>query len=175
MIAVESEGRDDGALDAGLYSLVLAVEGSPEPTVGALGARTFDASAYVYVGSARGPGGFARIARHRELARGERDVRRWHVDHLLGAPETTVAAVVRSADGEECVVAARHRSPVGDAAAGEPITGFGASDCGCDAHLYGFTELEDAVETAAAAHRATEGPWDAAWCNSYQDRTPPWG
>jgi Uri superfamily endonuclease len=69
----------------GTYTLVIELPETAQIRVGALGTNTFDPGWYAYVGSANGPGGFARVERHRELAAGERDVRHWHVDYLLGS------------------------------------------------------------------------------------------
>lgn len=115
--------------DGGTYVLVVDV---PEPTtlaVGALGAHRLPAGGYLYVGSALGSGGFARVDRHRRVAAGEHDVRHWHVDSLLGHPATSLVDV-RVAEGRavECATA---RTLVDDPA----VPGFGASDCDCPAHL----------------------------------------
>ncbi|WP_254765762.1 GIY-YIG nuclease family protein [Salinilacihabitans rarus] len=114
--------------DGGTY--VLAIELAEDATVevGALGERAFARGTYAYVGSAFGPGGFSRVDRHRELARGERDARHWHVDYLLGAPEATLAhAVLFPDEDRECDLAAT--------LPGDPVPDFGASDCDCEAHL----------------------------------------
>ena len=73
-------------MNGGTYTLLLSL---PDPTtvaVGALGEFDLPAGAYAYTGSALGTGGFARVERHRRVARGDHDVRHWHVDHLTGHP-----------------------------------------------------------------------------------------
>ncbi len=107
---------------------VLAIDVPPlEVGIGAAGEYRLEGT-YAYVGSAFGPGGFARIERHRELARGEREVRHWHVDYLLGHPESELESVARFPDADrECELA--------DTLPGEPVKGIGASDCDCPAHL----------------------------------------
>lgn len=120
--------------------------------VGALGDRALDAGTYWYVGSARGPGGFARLDRHREVAAGERDVRHWHVDYLLGHPAATVAGDVRSHGADvECAVAAHLRER------GSPVPGFGASDCDCASHLVCAPGDADPLGMARRAHDAATG------------------
>ncbi|AEH38409.1 protein of unknown function DUF123 [Halopiger xanaduensis SH-6] len=62
----------------GTYVLVIDVPQSTTIEVGALGDREFAVGAYAYVGSAFGPGGFARVDRRRSvlrraLARGARE------------------------------------------------------------------------------------------------------
>ncbi|MFC7186961.1 GIY-YIG nuclease family protein [Halorubrum yunnanense] len=112
----------------GTYTLLVELAAPATIEVGALGERRFDAGAYGYTGSALGAGGFSRVDRHRRTARGEHDVRHWHVDHLLGHPDARVDRVVRSVGADvECAVA--DRLPAG------PVDGFGASDCGCESHL----------------------------------------
>jgi Uri superfamily endonuclease len=112
----------------GTYTLLVELAAPARITVGALGEIGFDAGTYAYTGSAFGPGGLARVDRHRELAAGERDARHWHVDYLLGHDATRIIDVVESPDAAiECAVA--ERLPAG------PVPGFGASDCECATHL----------------------------------------
>lgn len=139
----------------GTYTLVLELAAPATVEVGALGAREFDAGSYAYTGSAFGPGGFARVDRHRELCAGERDARHWHVDYLLGHPDVTVEAVVRTAEADiECPVS---RALAGDvdgehsATGRERIPDFGASDCDCASHL---VYAADGAALRAAVERA---------------------
>ena len=134
----------------GTYTLLLALGEPARLTVGALGELRFDAGWYAYVGSANGPGGFSRIERHRELAAGERDVRHWHIDYLLGHPGTTLAAVERTAgvDGE-CTLA--------EAIGGDSVVGFGCSDCGCESHLFYRADREALFESVESAHQRIRG------------------
>ena len=130
-------GRSDA--EGGTYSLVLAVASPTTVEVGALGTRSFEPGPYVYTGSACGPGGFARVERHRELAAGDRTARHWHVDALLTAPAVTIDGVWTSPGvARECAIAG--------SVPGEPIAGVGASDCSCVAHLVAGTD-RDAVAT----------------------------
>ena len=69
-------------MDKGIYCLVFK---NPACTVriGALGPVAFREGWHIYVGSALGSGGLARLDRHIALAR-DRDKRpKWHVDYLL--------------------------------------------------------------------------------------------
>lgn len=128
----------------GTYVLAIDVPRPLTLQVGALGDVAFRAGTYAYVGSAFGPGGFARIDRHRELARGERDTRHWHVDYLLGHAATTLESVVTYPDADrECELAAR--------LPGEPVPDFGASDCGCRSHLLATPSADALVEAAVDA------------------------
>lgn len=131
----------------GTYTLLLSLPESATVAVGALGDRDIPAGHYAYTGSALGPGGFARVDRHREIAAGERDVRQWHVDYLLGHPDSSVEAVVRSPGVDaECAVAG--------SVDGDRVAGFGASDCDCGSHLVHGSDRAALYESAWAAHRA---------------------
>lgn len=112
----------------GTYTLLIAVEEAVEREVGSLGTVRFGAGCCAYTGSAFGSGGLQRVERHRELARGDRTVRHWHVDHLLTAPGVEIAEVF-VAEGEDRECATARRLP------GTRVDGFGASDCTCGSHL----------------------------------------
>ncbi len=128
----------------GTYTLVVSLAEPATIEVGALGERRFSKGWYAYTGSAFGPGGFSRVDRHRDLARGEREVRHWHIDYLLGHPDTTIETVVRTPDRDvECAVA----RALPDAG----IPGFGASDCDCESHL---ARAEEEAALLAAVERA---------------------
>ena len=126
---------------SGTYVLGIDLARATTIEVGALGSVEFDAGAYAYVGSAFGPGGFARVDRHRELSAGDRDTRHWHVDYLLGHPDTSLEAAITFPDADrECELA--------DRLPGERVAGFGASDCDCSAHLLdapGLVTVRDAA------------------------------
>ena len=120
----------------GTYTLLVELREDAVVEVGALGEHAF------------GPGGFARVERHRELAAGEREARHWHVDYLLGHPDAVIREAVRSPGVDvECAVA--RRLPAG------PVEGFGASDCDCPSHLAALEgETETTVATVEEAHAA---------------------
>ena len=112
----------------GTYVLRFAFERAATVDVGALGHVDVPAGDYAYVGSALGPGGFARVDRHRRHLSGDDDTVHWHIDALTSHPEARfVGAVLCPTRDVECAVAAR--LPAG------PIDGFGSSDCRCRSHL----------------------------------------
>ncbi|MDS0282462.1 GIY-YIG nuclease family protein [Haloarcula onubensis] len=131
----------------GTYTLVLSRASDGAVEVGALGPLDFPADWYAYTGSALGPGGFARVDRHRAVARGENDARHWHVDYLLGDPATSVERVVTTTADIECAVARRLVDAVGGA-----VPDFGCSDCGCASHLVGCAERATLVTAVERAH-----------------------
>jgi len=131
-------------VNPGTYSLLISLPESATVEFGAKGVVNLDAGWYAYTGSAFGAGGLKRVERHRELAAGERDARHWHVDYLLGHPDSAVEAVYVTEDEDvECETARR----LADDA--EPVAGLGASDCDCETHLAYASDrptLDDVLE-----------------------------
>ena len=114
----------------GIYCLVLHTRGAVIP-VGARGEVTFPPGWYVYVGSALGPGGLARVDRHiRCYHREGAHPPRWHIDYLLTDERFVLDWVVtgETTDRLECTLA---RTLGGDG-----VPGFGCSDCRCATHLF---------------------------------------
>jgi Uri superfamily endonuclease len=114
----------------GSYALALRLPQARTLRVGRLGRLEFPAGVWLYVGSARGPGGLrARVGRH---WRGPAHAR-WHVDYLRRTAEP-LGAAVRVADAAlECRWAALLAGAPHWAAGPK---GFGASDCRCATHLF---------------------------------------
>jgi Uri superfamily endonuclease len=136
----------DGGTRGGTYTLLAELPAAETVAVGALGERTFDRGWYAYVGSALGSSGFGRVERHGEVAAGDHDVRHWHVDYFLGDTAARLVAVARTPGRDlECAVAA--------ALDADPVAAFGASDCDCSGHLFGFPSRERAVGAVERAHR----------------------
>jgi Uri superfamily endonuclease len=120
----------------GAYALLVAVA-EPVPLPPRL-AATLSAGRYLYVGSARGPGGIrARCARHLRRPK----PRRWHVDWLTeNAPEIAALALP---GGDECGLVDVLRCRPGFSL---PVAGFGSSDCRrCPAHLVRLGPGHDAA------------------------------
>ncbi|AZH26591.1 GIY-YIG nuclease family protein [Haloplanus aerogenes] len=137
---------DADGTTGGTYTLLLTLPQAVDIAVGALGTHRFPGGAYAYTGSALGSGGFARVDRHRRVARGDHDVRHWHVDYLTGHSATELVDVVTSPGVDaECAIA--RRLP------GGPVEGFGASDCGCRSHLAVGEDIETLRATVASVHQ----------------------
>jgi Uri superfamily endonuclease len=132
-------------MEPGVYCLVFENPGAVLE-VGRLGPVAFRPGHHVYVGSALGPGGLARVGRHLRLGRDRDRTPHWHVDRLLLDPRFRLAAVVtgRTRERLECALFR--------AVGGESVPGFGASDCGCGSHL--ASRPDDPVDEVAAAFRA---------------------
>jgi endonuclease-3 len=139
----------DAGLAPGTYTLIVGLDADAVVRFGAAGERDLPSGWYAYVGSAFGPGGLGRVERHRELARGDRDVRHWHVDYLLGHPAATVVEAVTTADADrECTIA----DTLADAPGVEAVEGLGASDCACRSHLLGTDRRDRLLDAVRAAH-----------------------
>jgi Uri superfamily endonuclease len=113
----------------GTYALFLHLEHDTPIVVGRLGTFHFPAGYYIYVGSALGGGGLsARLARHYR----QQKKLHWHIDYLLA--HARIVGVRTDASGErlECVWARKWLDTPGVQVI---APGFGASDCGCPAHL----------------------------------------
>lgn len=116
-------------MDKGIYCLVF---NNPACTVqvGALGPVSFRRGWHVYVGSALGSGGLARLARHVSLSIAKDKQPKWHVDYLSCSDYFGLRYTVhaRTLDRLECRLA--------DALGGPFIPAFGCSDCTCTSHLF---------------------------------------
>jgi Uri superfamily endonuclease len=123
-----------GEARAGTYALLLWSAAHRRIQVGRLGAIQLRRGWYVYVGSARGPGGVrARLAHHLRVARRPH----WHVDYLRR--HAAIREIWTSYDAR----ADEHRwARVLAAAEGAqaPCAGFGSSDCSCGNHLFFFRQ-----------------------------------
>ncbi|MFQ3294881.1 MAG: Uri superfamily endonuclease [Halobacteriales archaeon] len=130
---------------SGTYTLVIELERPVAIDIGALGRRELDAGWFAYSGTAFGPGGFARIDRHRAVEEGRNETRHWHVDYLLGDAQSAISAVYRTPGIDaECRFS--------NAIPGRSIEGFGASDCDCDSHLVYNTTRQDLQSALQELH-----------------------
>lgn len=131
----------------GTYTLLVELDRDATIEFGALGERPLDSGWYAYTGSAFGPGGFSRVERHKDVARGENDARHWHVDYLLGHETTRIGDVVKYEDADvECAVS-RRIDAVG-------IDGVGCSDCDCEAHLKHAPDEDELERAVRSAHES---------------------
>lgn len=129
----------------GTYALILSLPHSvADICVGRLGRFRFPAGWYVYVGSARGPGGLAaRLARHLRLPK----PLHWHIDYLRARTSPVEIWYAIGTQKLECVWARALLSLSGTSV---PVPRFGASDCRCSTHLIHFAmppDLEAFIST----------------------------
>ena len=111
----------------GIYVLIIRIEKTIKTRIGTLGDLTFIQGLYAYVGSAQNSLEL-RVARHR---RKEKRLF-WHIDYLLNNEAANIIAVYYAPRGktEECKTANLLETN------GQPIAGFGCSDCHCSSHLF---------------------------------------
>lgn len=96
--------------------------------VGRAGTLRLQAGFYVYVGSALGPGGLrGRLAHHIATAASPR----WHIDYLRRRLPLHAIWFSVGRERREHLWARAMGGAI-------PLAGFGASDCGCAAHLFFF-------------------------------------
>jgi sugar fermentation stimulation protein A len=115
--------------NGGNYLMVLEFPADREIAVGSLGTLGFKQGWYVYAGSAR-KNLSQRINRHLRKIRKQKH---WHIDYLTPYTGKIKALPIVSYRNLECDLA-------GDLEklGGEPVMGFGCSDCRCKSHLYYF-------------------------------------
>ena len=115
----------------GIYVLIIQVDRNINVKVGAKGRFTFKKGLYAYVGSSQN-NLEKRVNRHL----GKEKRRFWHVDYLLDNDAARIVEVFyeQANKTEECAVARIISTK------GEPIIGFGASDCRCHSHLFSIED-----------------------------------
>jgi Uri superfamily endonuclease len=132
-------------MDKGIYCLVFK---NPACTVrvGALGEIAFCKGWHIYVGSALGSGGLARLERHIALSQNKDKHPKWHVDWLSNSQSFCLRYTIHAITDErlECRLAR--------ALGGENIPAFGSSDCDCTSHL--FYRCRNPVKEAETAFRS---------------------
>jgi Uri superfamily endonuclease len=133
----------------GTYALLLRVDLPTTIAIGALGQVELPAGWYLYLGSARGPGGLAaRLARHK---RKQAKRFHWHIDYVRAVATMVEIWSSEGADRRECQWAA---AAAGLDGAMVIAPGLGSSDCRCRTHLFfyprrpAFPRFEAMVATA---------------------------
>ena len=117
----------------GTYVLILHLSGEASIGIGRLGTFGLPVGYYLYVGSARGPGGLrARLRRHLRREKPQH----WHIDYLLPVSNVVEVWSIVSPRRLECLWA---QVLVKMPGASTPVLRFGSSDCRCPAHLIHFT------------------------------------
>lgn len=114
----------------GAYLLVLQNPREQYITVGSLGRTLFREGYYVYAGSGKN-NVFTRISRHRGIQR----KKHWHIDYIKRDIKIITDIPFVTGDDIECSLGAKMA-----ALGGEPVPGFGSSDCRCLSHLTWFRE-----------------------------------
>ncbi|MBS3751079.1 MAG: GIY-YIG nuclease family protein [Anaerolineales bacterium] len=126
----ESRIADRIPAKPGTYILVLYLASNRELQVGKLGVLQVKPGYVLYLGSAFGPGGLkARLTRHARINK----KRHWHIDYLIPSQKMREVWFTEYPRKVEHLLA-RAISSQPDIEI--PLSGFGASDCACDAHLF---------------------------------------
>lgn len=114
----------------GDYVLMLRLKRPARLAIAALGRFNLPAGWYLYVGSARGPGGLAaRVGRHLRPS----PVCHWHIDYLRRAASVEEVWWLEGVERRECAWA----RAISQSRGAEILAPrFGASDCGCLTHLW---------------------------------------
>ncbi len=110
----------------GVYIALFRLSRPRRISVGRLGIIAFAAGMYAYVGSAQ-RNVQARLDRHAR----RRKPMRWHIDYLSVRAEMIGAIVIEGPKSLECRLAAALARN-----GGEPVGGFGCTDCRCRSHLF---------------------------------------
>ena len=114
---------------AGTYGLVLSSLSRATAAIGRRQQFQIEPGYYIYVGSARGPGGLrARLTRHCRAHKPNH----WHIDYL--APYTNPVSVWYRVGPDHVEHQWAATIAAMDGMTGLP--GFGCSDCRCDSHLF---------------------------------------
>jgi len=113
-------------VDNGLYIAVLYLPKTKPITIGKKGMFKFRKGFYFYVGSAQ-RNLAARIKRHEKR---EKPLY-WHIDYLSSKAKMLGAIIITDNQWSECKLAKQLNKMFKLA-----VAGFGASDCGCDGHLF---------------------------------------
>jgi Uri superfamily endonuclease len=128
-------------IQAGTYALILELSAAQILQVGRFGGLNFPAGNYVYLGSARGPGGIrARLGRH--IHGGAKT--RWHIDYLRARALVVEYGFREQSNwrlADEIPLECQWSQEIAKLpGATTPVVKFGASDCkaGCQAHLVFF-------------------------------------
>ncbi len=140
-------GREHPGRNPGVYALILRVKEPVSIFAGRLGLVRLGKGLYVYVGSARGPGGLAaRLDRHL----GKSKSLRWHIDYLTSDPRVSVEAAVYAytCEGLESRLSSELSRRL------EPwARGFGSSDTRDSTHLFRCPGEAECVEAVVQCFR----------------------
>lgn len=113
----------------GIYCLIFENKAC-KIEIGKKGELVFPAGFHIYAGSALGPGGFKRVARHVSFSRNKDRNPRWHVDYLHISPSFRLVSAVCA------LTSAKLECELACGIGGDYISGFGCTDCKCGSHLF---------------------------------------
>ena len=138
-------------MDPGIYTLILHLASETDIAIGSLGIVRFRRGYYAYTGSARGPGGLARVKRHMDVMSGSNPARRWHIDYLLPHTSLVSISIAQTTLDLECEIAMK----IGEKL--DHIPNFGSTDCKCPSHLHYSSDLDLIQEVVKRAYESVGG------------------
>ncbi len=122
---IEQEAQDRGS-----YMILFKINNDQDIDTGSLGRVRFKRGYYIYTGSAM-KNLCSRIERHKRKLKNKF----WHIDYLTGHGQYINAFAIRTSERIECQIADKMHE-----ICEWTIANFGASDCGCKGHLFGFND-----------------------------------
>ncbi len=134
----------------GVYVLYLEIVQDSEFLVGSLGVVKLAKGTYLYIGSARGPGGLrARISRHFD----KRKKIRWHIDYLTTHTNVILSGVTYAVTELDMESKLLHKLLTFSDVLGIAVPRFGSSDRrGDPSHLLRcYSEIETCIRAVEAA------------------------
>ncbi|MFT4892252.1 MAG: Uri superfamily endonuclease [Candidatus Nanohaloarchaea archaeon] len=109
----------------GVYLVFFSLDSRKEIEIGSLGNISFDPGLYIYTGSGRNSVE-KRVERHSSS-----DVNSfWHIDYFSEEAEMIDYFILPEKSSYECFMARKLEE------FGEPVDGFGSSDCSCNSHFF---------------------------------------
>jgi len=128
----------------GTYALIFELTNDVKLSIRTLGERTLSKGIYVYVGSARGPGGLkARIKRH--LAKTKK--LKWHIDYITSTNHFKARAIVyalTNQDVEHTIASILEKQLA------IPIQRFGSTDKPSRSHLFKCTDIAECINVVVS-------------------------
>lgn len=108
-----------------VYLVIFHLSEATTIEIGALGEIDFRPGYYIYAGSGHNSVE-SRLSRHM----GSTDSKHWHIDYFSEEAEAVDYFILPEKSSYECVMASILDE------LGDPVTGFGCSDCKCSSHLF---------------------------------------
>ena len=126
----------------GIYALVFELTNNMKLSTRTLSNKTLTKGIYVYIGSARGPGGLrARIRRH--LAKTKK--LKWHIDYITSTNHFRARAIVYALTNQDL----EHiMASILEKQLAIPIQRFGSTDKPSRSHLFKCNNLTECINTA---------------------------
>jgi len=124
----------------GTYIIVIHLQENSKIIIGSLGKLDFIKGYYLYIGSAMGNKGSAKLENRikRHVSESNNKNLFWHIDYLLVSKFCLITKIylIPTIIRLECIISKEIFK-----ASDNYIKNFGSSDCQCPSHLYYFTDF----------------------------------